>query len=435
MYRRTEKALAGWKDSRSRKPLLVQGARQVGKTWSLKKFGESSFEAMAYINFMEDGSFASVFEGDLDPDRLLRAVAVQSGVQVGGSETLIFFDEIQECPRALTSLKFFAEQRPEVPIVAAGSLLGVAFHRGASFPVGKVDHLFMYPLTFAEYLYNADERLYQCLLDEDIGLLQAFHAKYVEHLKDYFFVGGMPEAVNAFLSTRDQRQARAVHKRLLYDYEHDFSKYADPLLAEKIRLVWNSTPAQLGRENKKFVYSALKDGARARGYEEAIRWLRDAGLILKVNRIKKPGVPLAAYEDKDAFKVYLLDVGLLGAASGLDVSTLIEGNVLFTEFKGALTENYVCQEFVAATTEAPHYWSADNSRGEVDFVYSFGSTVMPAEVKAEVNLKAKSLRSFIERYGLSRGLRLSLAGFDEQGWLVNIPLYATSMMPGLDSRA
>ena len=429
MYRSISEKLNQWNKAEGRKPLLLQGARQVGKTWALKEFGETSFDALAYVNFMEDRTLGAVFEGDLNPERILRAISLQTGIQVEDQSTLVVFDEVQECPQALTSLKFFAEHRPDIPIIAAGSLLGVALHRGVSFPVGKVDHLTMYPLTFKEYLRNADEALCKCLDDQDIDLLGAFRERYIEHLKAYYFTGGMPEVVDTFLASKSYEKAREMQNRLLYDYEHDFSKYVDPLLAEKIRLVWESAPTQLGRENKKFLYSAVKKGARARGYEEAIRWLQDAGLILKVNRISKPGLPLAGYEDKDAFKLYFFDVGLLGAASMLDPSVLLEKNALFSEFKGSLTENYVCQELVGQCGIKPYYWSAENSQGEVDFVYAFNNAVMPVEVKAEVNLRAKSLRSFVERYQLEKGLRLSLSGFEEQDWLINMPLYATSMLP------
>lgn len=429
MYRSISAKLNQWNKAEGRKPLLLQGARQVGKTWALKEFGETSFDALAYVNFMEDRTLGAVFEGDLNPERILRAISLQTGIQVEDQSTLVVFDEVQECPQALTSLKFFAEHRPDIPIIAAGSLLGVALHRGVSFPVGKVDHLTMYPLTFKEYLRNADEALCKCLDDQDVDMLDAFRERFIEHLKTYYFTGGMPEVVDTFLATKSYEKAREVQNRLLYDYEHDFSKYVDPLLAEKIRLVWESAPAQLGRENKKFLYSAVRKGARARGYEEAIRWLQDAGLILKVNRISKPGLPLAGYEDKDAFKLYFFDVGLLGAASLLDSSVLLEKNALFSEFKGSLTENYVCQELVGQCGIKPYYWSAENSQGEVDFVYAFNNAIMPVEVKAEVNLRAKSLRSFVERYQLEKGLRLSLSGFEEQDWLINMPLYATSLLP------
>lgn len=268
-----------------------------------------------------------------------------TGVNAKDPNTLVVFDEIQECPRALTSLKSFAERSPETALVAAGSLLGVALHRGVSFPVGKVDHLLIYPLSFDEFLLATGNNLMlDTLRRGDLALADSLSERYIEQLRNYYFVGGMPEVVQTFLDTGSFSETRKQQNRLLFDYEHDFSKYADAALAEKIRLVWNSAPGQLARENKKFVYSAVRTGARARGYEEAIQWLVDAGLLLRVNRITKPGLPLSAYEDRDAFKIYLLDVGLLGAASRLDASVLVDGHELFSEFKGALTENYVCQE-------------------------------------------------------------------------------------------
>lgn len=422
--------LKAWKTSYRRKPLLLQGARQVGKTWALKTFGKESFSAVAYINFMEDSEIAAVFESGLNVDRILESIEIQTATKLEGDSTLIVFDEIQECPEALASLKPLYEKHPELPIVAAGSLLGVALHSQASFPVGKVDHMFMYPMSFREYLMAVDESLCRPLDSGDTGLIEAFSGRYIEALKHYYFIGGMPEAVLAYIETKDFDEVRKVHKRLLFDYEHDFSKYASPLLAERIRMLWNSVPAQLGRENKKFLYSAVRKGARARGYEEAVQWLVDSGLLLRVNRISKPGIPLSAYEDKDAFKLYLLDVGLLSAASRISPSSLIDGNALFTEFKGALTENYVCQELLAEGGVKANYWSSDNSSGEVDFIYEDRGTVIPVEVKAEVNLRSKSLRSFTSRYGLAKGYRLSLAGFKDQEWIENIPLYAVNMLPG-----
>ena len=421
--------LEAWKRSKNRKPLLVQGARQVGKTWSILEFGRANFKDVAYVNFFENGEIKAVFDGDLYPKRILDAIALQTGVVPEPQKTLVVLDEIQECPRALTSLKAFAERSPETPVIAAGSLLGVALHRGASFPVGKVDHLTMYPMTFKEYLRATDQPLAETLERGDQALIDAFPQRYTEALKRYYFVGGMPEAVASFAEHGDYAQVRGIQKRLLFDYEHDFSKYADAQTAEKIRMVWSSVPAQLGRENKKFIYSAVRTGARARGYEEAIQWLADAGLLLRVNRISKPGVPLISYEDRDAFKLYLFDVGLLGAASDLDQRVLLNGSALFTEFKGSLTENYVCQELIASCKVKPFYWSAENSSNEIDFVYGYGGAVVPVEVKAELNLRSKSLKSFLDRYGLERGVRLSLAGLRDQGWVLNVPLYECGLLP------
>lgn len=302
MERFAIKSLIDWKVSPRRRPLLVQGARQVGKTWLIKEFGRTHYNNVAYINFFDDEAMIDQFEGELSPSRLLDAVTFYTGVNAKDPTTLVVFDEIQECPRAIMSLKAFAERRPETHLIAAGSLLGVALHQGVSFPVGKVDHLFIYPMTFDEFLVaTGNEHMRKALHDGNFSLINSFSERYIDQLRRYYFIGGMPDAVQTYLDTDDLSKVRIVHNRLLFDYEHDFSKYAPSSLAEKIRLVWNSVPGQLARENKKFVYSAVRTGARARGYEEAIQWLVDAGLILRVNRISKPGLPLAAYADKDAF--------------------------------------------------------------------------------------------------------------------------------------
>lgn len=430
MERFAMKNLAAWKDSPDRKPLLVQGARQVGKTWLIREFGRACFDEVAYVSFMTDEAMINVFEGDLRPDRLLRAISLQTRTNADSANTLIIFDEVQECPRALVSLKMFAEERPDLFIIAAGSLLGVALHRGISFPVGKVDHLMLYPLCFDEFLLACGETTMAAVLREgDPSLIDAFATRYTDRLKEYYLVGGMPTAILSFLEDGSFEKTRQAQERLIYDYEHDFAKYAAPYMAERIRLVWASAPGQLARENKKFLYSAVRKGARARDYEEAIQWLVDAGLLLRVRRIKKPGLPLAAYEEPGIFKLYLFDVGLLGAAARLDPSVVVEESRLFTEFKGAMAENFVCQEFVASRKIRPYYWSAENSSGEVDFVYEHKGRIVPVEVKAKTNLKAKSLRSFVERNGLEKGLRLSLAGFQDQSWVVNMPLFATGLLP------
>lgn len=419
-----------WKNSPRRRPLLVQGARQVGKTWLIKEFSRTHYSAIAYINFLDDEPMISQFDGELSPTRLLEAISFYTGVDAKSPDTLVVLDEIQECPRALTSLKAFAERSPETSLIAAGSLLGVALHQGTSFPVGKVDHLFLYPMTFGEFLLATDnEPMLTTLREGNLALADSFADRYIERLLTYYYIGGMPDAVQTYLDTGSLAEVRNVQDRLLFDYEHDFSKYASPSLAEKIRLVWNSIPGQLARENKKFIYSAVREGARARGYEEAIQWLVDAGLVLRVNRISKPGLPLSAYRDKEAFKTYLLDVGLLGAANRLDASVLVEGNQLLKEFKGSLAENFVCQELTATGEVVPYYWSAESSSGEVDFVYDYHRSIVPVEVKATTNLQAKSLRVFVEKNHLGKGLRLSLDKFKEQDWVVNLPLYATGLLP------
>lgn len=432
MYRNALSNLIAWKNSSRRKPLVLQGARQVGKTWLALELGRTQFDHVAHVVFLDNEPMQRAFEGSLTPERLLPLIAAETGVPVGGEGTLIVFDEVQECPRAFTSLKLFQEQRPEIPIIAAGSLLGVALHRGVSFPVGKVDHLDLYPLTFIEFLRASGNDALADILDRaDLDALDVFAEKLTWLLKTYYFVGGMPEAVAAYCEQGDYAAARSVQDRLIRDYEFDFSKHASPILAERIREIWCSAPSQLARENKKFIYSAVRPGARARGYEEAISWLVDAGLLLRVNRITKPGLPLAAYKDLSAFKLYLLDVGLLGAASRLDARTVVDGSALFQEFKGALTEQYVCQQLTATGALTPYYWSAENSSGEVDFIYDHDGRVMPVEVKAEDNLRARSLRAFTEKYGIERSLRLSLAGVRDQGWVFNLPLYAANILPNV----
>ncbi len=409
----------------------MQGARQVGKTWLIREFGQTHFAAVAYVNFLEDEAMARQFEGELAPARLLDAVTLYTGVNAKDPNTLVVFDEIQECPRALTSLKSFAERSPETALVAAGSLLGVALHRGVSFPVGKVDDLLIYPLSFDEFLLATGNNLMlDTLRRGDLALADSLSERYIEQLRNYYFVGGMPEVVQTFLDTGSFSEGIRESSRIGCSSTTSTTFPNTPTLpSPRIRLVWNSAPGQLARENKKFVYSAVRTGARARGYEEAIQWLVDAGLLLRVNRITKPGLPLSAYEDRDAFKIYLLDVGLLGAASRLDASVLVDGHELFSEFKGALTENYVCQELVATGKVVPYYWSAENSSGEVDFVYDYGRSIVAVEAKATTNLKAKSLRLFVERNHLGRGLRLSLSPFKEQDWVVNLPLYAAGLLP------
>lgn len=430
MKREAMDRLITWEQSSQRKPLIIRGARQVGKTWLIQEFGKQRFSQTAYLSFFDNADIHHVFEGSLNTSRLLDAIRLATGTNAGAPDVLVVFDEVQECPRALSSLKAFCEQRPDVPLIAAGSLLGVSLHKDAPFPVGKVEYLDLFPLSFPEYLEAAGQAaMAEVIRQGNTELLNVFSERFTEELKRYYYIGGMPEVVNTFLRTNSYNEARTVQMRLLQDYEYDFSKHITGDTLERVRLVWNSVPAQLARENKKFIYSAVRASARARNYEEAIQWLVDSGLLYKVNRVTKPGMPLLAYEDKNAFKLYYLDVGLLGATSGLAASTIMNGNSLFTEFKGALTENYVCQALLATGKATPHYWSADNSSGELDYVYDYQGQVYPVEVKAEENLRAKSLRFFVERYNLPRGIRLSLSKYRQQDWLVNIPLYAASALP------
>lgn len=424
MYRDAMQALITWKDARRRKPLLVRGARQVGKTWLIREFGQQHFERVAYVNFADNENLSRVFEGSLQPRRLLDAVSIEAGVPIDPSTTLVVFDEIQACPRAIESLKAFNEQLSELALIGAGSLLGLALRGGVSFPVGKVSWLTMYPMTFTEFLHATEgDSLTSLLATGDFSLIDSFRERYIDALRSYYFVGGMPEAVEEFSASRDYQTVRTIQNDLLTDYEHDFSKYAEPQETERIRLVWGSIPGQLARENKKFVYSAVKPGGRARDFEIAIQWLMDAGLVLRVGRVAKPGIPLEGYEDLGAFKLFMLDTGLLGARSNLSPKTLIEGNRLFEEFKGSLTEQYVCQH-LAAQGLRPWYWSASNSSGEIDFLFERDGAPLPVEVKAEENLRAKSLRLFCEKYDLTQAVRTSMAPYRREARLTNLPLYA-----------
>ena len=429
MERDILKALEAWKTSENRKPLVLRGARQVGKTWCLKEFGRRSFETCAYLRLEDNAAAAALFEGSLDPQRLILGIAALTNTEIQPEKTLIVLDEVQAVPRALTALKYFCEDAPEYCIAVAGSLLGVAMHAGVSFPVGKVDFLDLYPMSFTEFLEaTGEEAAVQFIRQQNTDMISVFAEQLTDALRRYYYVGGMPEAVESFRLRGDFAAVRSIQKSILAGYEGDFSKHISGALSGRCRLVWDSLPHQLAKENKRFVYGAVREGARAREFEEAIQVLVDSGLVLKVPRISKPGLPLAAYSDPQAFKLYLLDVGLLGALTGLDSSTILEGSSLFAEFKGVMAEQYVCQQLVSECGLAPYYWSAEKSSGEVDFVVQLQTSVLPIEVKAETNLKAKSLRSFCERYGIDTAVRLSLAGLQDQGWVRNIPLYAVPLI-------
>lgn len=425
MERITMAKLLDWKDSPHRKPLILNGARQVGKTWLLKEFGQREFRNVAYVNFDNNPALADQFERGYDVPRILLAVQAESHERVLPGETLVIFDEIQECPRALTSLKYFQENAPEIAIAAAGSLLGITLHGGTGFPVGKVDMLDLYPMSFREFLDAANESILRELIDAgDWSMMSSFSARLIELLRQYYYVGGMPEAVSAFLQEGSFAEARRIQEQILYGYERDISKHLSVTETEYTLAAWRSLPAQLGRENKKFVFGHIKEGARAKNYRAAITWLVQAGLALQVPRVSKPGIPLAAYGDESAFKLFALDVGLLGAMAGIGQESILSGNALFTEFKGALTEQYVCQELVAECGMKPFYWSAENSSGEIDFIVQRDTCTYPIEVKAAENLRAKSLRAFCEKYDGMAARRFSLSGYRDDGWMRNIPLYA-----------
>ncbi len=417
--------LTQWKSKSNRKPLIIQGARQVGKTWAMKHFGEQTFEQVAYINFDNNPRMKALFAGDYDINRLMLGLKIESGVDIQADNTLIIFDEIQEVPQALTSLKYFYENAPQFYIVAAGSLLGVSLHHQVSFPVGKVDFLPLYPMTFQEFLLALGKKDWVQLLEmQDWNLITAMKTSYIDLLRQYYFVGGMPEAINVFVETQNLDEVRQVQSNLLMAYEQDFSKHiSDGQTVQRVRSIWHSIPEQLAKENKKFMYSQMQKGARSRDYEIALQWLKDSGLVYAVARVKKPHLPLSAYQDS-AFKLYGLDVGLLAAQSHLDASTLLEGNRIFTEFKGALTEQYVLQQLVASQENTVYYWATEKGTAEVDFVLQRKQEVIPIEVKAEENLKAKSLKVYVDQYQPEQAIRLSMADYREQDWLVNVPLYS-----------
>ena len=424
MRRKAIEHLYRWKASADRKPLVVQGARQVGKTWLMQEFAKEAYKKCAYVNFEDNDMLRHLFDNDFDIERILSSLSWATGVDID-TDTLIILDEIQEASRGITSLKYFREKAPQYHVMAAGSLLGIAMHRHDSFPVGKVDFMTLYPLSFFEFLDAVGEgRMVDLLRKGDWPMVTMFRSQYEDRLRQYYYVGGMPGVVSAFVASGSMEEVRTVQKGILESYERDFSKHAPATEVPRIRMVWRSIPAQLAKENRKFVYGVVKEGGRAKEFELAIEWLKDAGLIYKVNRCKKGLLPLAAYEDFSAFKIYLSDVGLMGAMSNLPAHILLDGSAMFTDFKGALTEQYVLQQLMADDRLSVYYWSADNSRGELDFLVQRGSDILPVEVKAEENLKAKSLRSFVERNPALHGVRLSMSPYREQDWMKNYPLYS-----------
>lgn len=425
MKREVIHQLYEWKEKRGRKPLILQGARQVGKTWLMKTFGKEAFEKCVYINFENDSRLSGLFEKDFDIQRILFEIQLATGI-MPDKETLLLFDEIQEVKRGVTALKYFYENAPEFPIIAAGSLLGVATRQNDSFPVGKVDFLSIYPLSFWEFLNAIGKGAFvEAIKNKQWELLSSFEADLQGMLRQYFFVGGMPEAVKSFAEDGDMQTVRDIQKNILDAYDKDISKHVPIAEVPRLRMVWNSICGQLSKENKKFIFGLLKEGARAKSFELAIEWLKDAGLVYKVNRTKKGLLPLSAYEDFSAFKLFLLDVGLLGAMCELPPSALLNKNSIFTDYKGALTEQFVFQQLRLNKCNKIFYWSAENSQGEIDFLVQNNDEIIPIEVKAEENLQAKSLKCFIERNPSLHGVRLSMSSYREQSWMSNFPLYAT----------
>ena len=430
MYRLAIEKLKKWKTSKHRKPLIIEGARQVGKTWLMKEFGRQEYENTVYINFDSNSKMAELFSGDLEPEILIEGIELYAECKIDPDNCLLIFDEVQEVPRALTSLKYFCENAPEYHIVCAGSLLGIALHEGTSFPVGKVDFLKLYPLSFREFLLaTGNERFVELMDKQNFDMIKVFKQKYIDALKQYCFVGGMPEVVQCYIEEKDYNEVRAIQSRIIEAYVNDFSKHAPNDIVPKIRLVWNNISSQLAKENKKFVYGLIREGARAKDYETAIMWLGDCGLIHKVGRVNAVGLPLMAYEDLKAFKLFMVDVGLLGCMTGVQQSTLLEGNALFVEFKGAMAEQYVCQELKTLDNLKIYYYTNDRGSCEVDFVVDTGAKIVPVEVKAEVNLRAKSLKTYHEKFQPEISIRTSMADYKKEDWLTNLPLYMIDMLP------
>ena len=415
--------LERWMNKKNRKPLIIQGARQIGKTWIMKEFGARFYENTVYINFDNNKAMKDVFDLDFDLKRILSAIKIEYGKSFQAENTLIIFDEIQEAPKALASLKYFYENAPQYSIIAAGSLLGVALHQGTSFPVGKVDFLKLCPMSFNEFILAVGEKgLHEALRSQDYELINAYAGKYTDLLKKYYYVGGMPEVVQTYIDSDDLFEVREIQNNLLQYYEEDFSKHAPKEVVPRIMMVWNSIPSQLAKENRKFMYGALREGARAKDFELAIQWLEDAGLILKSYRVSKPDIPLIAYMEMNSFKMFMFDVGLLTAKTGLSARLLLEGSRIFEEFKGALTEQYVAQELHAAGYPL-YYFATARSTGEIDFMLQGDLDCVPIEVKAEQNLRARSLRAFCDKYKPGMAIRSSMSNYKQEDWLTNVPLY------------
>jgi predicted AAA+ superfamily ATPase len=424
MKRKSYDTLVNWKNATSRKPMIIQGARQVGKTYLMKHFGEQEFPQVAYFNFESQPILSNVFQNDLSPDTIINGLKLLTNVVIEPQNTLLIFDEIQACPRALTALKYFQEQAPDYPILAAGSLLGVALHQGVSFPVGKVDFLQLNPFDFIEFLEaTGNEKWAQLLIDCNWELQESVSPLLIDLLKKYLLVGGMPEVAVNFGKTGDLAQARLTQASILMAYEIDFSKHAPIELLPRIRLVWQSIVGQLAKENSKFIYSLLRKGSRAKDFELAIEWLKDAGLVHKVTRVNKSAWPIEAYAKWDDFKLYLHDCGLLGALAQLPPAIVLEDDRLFTEFKGILSEQYAVQQLVSQNFHL-FYWRPENAEAEVDFLLPINGEIIPLEIKSSENVRSRSLSVYSKEYSPTICIRASLLAYRHQQWLLNIPLYS-----------
>ena len=424
MKREAINQLIEWKNSKRRKPLILQGARQVGKTWLMQEFGKTHYKKTAYVTFDRNENLQKAFTDYTNVKELLTKIEIEAQTKVTADDTLIIFDEIQECPDAITSLKYFQEKMPELHIIVAGSLLGLSHHNGTGFPVGKVNFMTLYPMSFKEFLNaNGEELLVEAINENKFDTISTFSSKLINYLRYYYFVGGMPEVVQAFVENRDFNEVRKIQEEIISSYNSDFSKHTDSNTAERIKMVWDSISSQLAKENKKFIYNAIKNGARAKEFEIALAWLRDSGLVYKVTRISKPNLPIKSYEDIDVFKLYVLDVGILCALSKLPAKAILEDNRIFTEFKGSLTEQYVLQQLKINLSDI-HYWTSKSYVAEVDFVTQIEDNVVPIEVKATTNLKAKSLQQYIKDYSPQKAIRTSLSDYKiNKNGLYDIPLY------------
>lgn len=418
--------LLQWKNDSNRKPLIITGARQVGKTWIMREFGKNEYANVVYINCDNEKRIETLLSEDYNIDRILLGLQAISGVNIKSDKTLIIFDEIQQIPRGLHLLKYFYEENPEYHVMVAGSLLGITLNQGVSFPVGKVDIMEMYPMNFNEFLEAmGQEQLLKVLNTNDWKLIDSLSTKYIELLRQYYYVGGMPEAVCSYCKDKNLAQVRNIQNNILKAYRNDISKHATKSESVKIGQVLDSLPSQLAKENKKFIYGVIKTGARAAEYELAIQWLIDAGIVHKVNRIKEAKMPLKFYEDISAFKLFLLDMGLFACMCDVPASEMLVGNNVFVEYKGAFAEQYVLQQLVCQNVK-PYYWSSEKTPSEIDFVIQKDNKIIPIEVKAEVNVKARSLRQFITNNPELKAVRFSMLGYAEQDWMTNIPLYYIS---------
>jgi uncharacterized protein len=425
MYRDKINELIKWKLSEYRKPLIVLGARQVGKTWLIQEFGRLEYKQTIYINFEKMKILRNLFVEDFDTSRILTALTVFAHKEIDPEDTLIVFDEIQEAEGGLTALKYFCEDLPRFHVIAAGSLLGLSHHQNSSFPVGKVDFLYLNPMSFSEFLIAInEEQMANLLINTDWNLITLFKEKFLTYLRYYIFIGGMPEVVFHFVEKRDFRVVRNTQNRILTAYQNDFSKHAPKEIVPRIIMVWKSIPSQLAKENKKFVYGFIKEGGRAKEFELAIQWLVNCGLIHQCFRVSKPAISLSAYQDLSAFKLYHNDVGLLAAMAKLPLQTILNNDAIFEEFKGSLTENYVFQQLLLKEENDIYYWTNENSTSEVDFIIQNDHEVIPIEVKSGINLKSVSFKFFCSKYNPKKAIRTSLADFKEEEWMTNIPLYA-----------